>query len=106
MIELPWSIDHGFYRVSYVAIRMLEAAWYIIGQSEAKCILVMSVGDFMSCLAWKIDKLVTILNFVDFIRYLLFIVNTDRRLAQIFKSAELENFHSQSCVPNMLYLKW
>ena len=81
MIELPWSIDHGFYRVSYVAIRVLEAAWYIIGQSEAKCILVMSVGDFMPYLTCKIDKLVTILNFVDFIRYLLFFINTDHRLA-------------------------
>jgi hypothetical protein len=46
MIELPWSMHHDFYRVSYVAIRVFEAAWYIMGQSEAKWILVISRGDF------------------------------------------------------------
>lgn len=76
MIELPWSIDHGFYRVSYVSIRVLEAAWYIIGQSEAKWILVVSMVEFVSRIGWKIDKLVVILNFIDFVRYLLFIINT------------------------------
>lgn len=92
------SFENDFHRVSYVPRVMFKAAWYITGQSEAKCILVMSVGDFMPCLGWKIDKHVSILNFVDFIRYLLFVMNTDHHLAQIFKS--LGNCYSHSGIPN------
>lgn len=103
MIELKCSFENDFHRVSYVPSVMFKAAWYVTGQSEAKRILGTPVGDSMPCLACKIDKHVSILNFVDFIRYLLFVINTDHRLAQIFKS--LGNCYSLAEIPSMLCLK-
>lgn len=31
MVKLPWSIDNGFYGVTYTAVQALKAAWNFVG---------------------------------------------------------------------------